>query len=99
MIQTKAVVPTINAERYMTQLCKHWSHKLTIEMSEEGARMVMLNGAITRLALREEGLEVSVEAETTQDLEDVKETVVSHLDRFAFREGPLAYPWSSVESV
>lgn len=99
MIQTRAVVPTAHAERYMAQLCKHWSHKLAIEMSDRQARMVMLNGAITRLTSREEGLEVVIEAETSQDLEGVKDTVVRHLDRFAFREAPLSYPWSSAETI
>ena len=28
----KASVPTTNAAKYMQQLCKHWSHKLEVDL-------------------------------------------------------------------
>ena len=30
-----ANVPTANGSKYMQQLCKHWSHKLEVELSEQ----------------------------------------------------------------
>jgi hypothetical protein len=35
MIIEHANVPTGNGSRYLQQLCKHWSHKLQVEFSEE----------------------------------------------------------------
>ena len=31
----KASVPTANGAKYMQQLCKHWSHKLEVDLSEQ----------------------------------------------------------------
>ena len=30
-----ANVPTANGSKYMQQLCKHWSHKQEVELSEQ----------------------------------------------------------------
>ena len=30
-----ASVPTANGSKYMQQLCKHWSHKLEVDLSEQ----------------------------------------------------------------
>jgi uncharacterized protein len=35
MPTAKASVPTANAAKYMQQLCKHWSHKLEVDLSEQ----------------------------------------------------------------
>ena len=30
-----ANVPTVNASKYMQQLCKHWSHKQEVDLTEQ----------------------------------------------------------------
>ena len=34
MTIAKAHVPTTNAAKYLQQLCKHWSHRLRVELQE-----------------------------------------------------------------
>ncbi len=97
-----ASVPTTNASRYLQQLCKHWSHNLAVTFSaREGTITFPKHGfgknypadAAVKLQARESELEVLVHASADEQLEGVKSAVASHLDRFAFREAPLAFNW------
>ncbi len=97
-----ASVPTTNASRYLQQLCKHWSHNLAVTFTpEKGTITFPRNGfgknypadAAVTLQARETELEVLVEASAHEQLQGVKGAVASHLDRFAFREAPLAFDW------
>lgn len=97
-----ANVPTTSASRYLQQLCKHWAHNLAVTFNAEEGRIVFpkdtrgLNfpgdGAVT-LKAHETELEVLVDATAPEQLEGLKGAVASHLDRFAFREAPLAFEW------
>ena len=87
-------VATSFAARYVEQLSKHWSHKLAIEPDGAGFSAVMLNGAIARFAPETDALGVSVEAADRTAFDEAREAIESHLDRFAFREGPLRFDWS-----
>jgi hypothetical protein len=97
-----AEVPTQSASRYLQQLCKHWSHKFAVYFTPTEGTIVFprdVRGATfaadatVTLRAREAALEVLVEASDQQQLEGVKAAVASHLDRFAFREAPLAFVW------
>ncbi len=97
-----ADVSTSSASRYLQQLCKHWAHNLAVTFDANEGRIVFpkdargLNfpgdGAVTLKAL-ETGLVVRVDATAPEQLEGLKGAVASHLDRFAFREAPLAFDW------
>lgn len=54
----------------------------------------MLNGAVARFAAEADALRVSVEASDVSAFDEAKEAIETHLDRFAFREGPLRFDWS-----
>ena len=97
-----ANVPTASASRYLQQLCKHWAHNLAVTFNAQEGRIVFprdargLNfpgdGAVI-LKAHETGLEVRVDASAPEQLEGLKGAVARHLDRFAFREAPLAFNW------
>ena len=97
-----ANVPTASASRYLQQLCKHWAHNLPVTFNAEEGRIVFpkdargLNfpgdGTVT-LRAHETGLEVLVAASAPEQLDGLRGAVASHLDRFAFREAPLAFDW------
>ena len=97
-----ANVPTTSASRYLQQLCKHWAHNLDVTFNAEEGRIVFpkdargLNfpgdGAVT-LKAHETELAVFVNATAPEQLEGLKSAVASHLDRFAYREAPLAFDW------
>ena len=92
----KASVPTASAAKYMAQLCKHWSHKLAVELSE-GKGVVRFPAAVATFDARAEALLVTIEGEKSEEVERLKGVVVSHLDRFAFREAPLRFDWTGPE--
>jgi hypothetical protein len=88
-----ARVPTMNGARYLQQLCKHWSHKLDVQLSENEG-IVRFPSAVATLRAESDALTVSVEAEDDETLQRMKGVVASHLDRFAFKEAPLPFEWA-----
>lgn len=104
-IHSTARVPTANGSRYLQQLCKHWSHNLAVEFTAETGKVVFPRNARgadwpadATLLLQAQGdaLECRLEASAPGQLEALKGAVARHLDRFAFREAPLAFDWRDV---
>lgn len=93
MATTKADVPTAHGEKYLKQLCSHWSHKLEIEL-EDGHGIVRFPEGVADMRSSADGLFVTIEADSAEVLDRLKGVVASHLDRFAFREAPLTFNWS-----
>ncbi len=92
----KASVPTANGAKYMQQLCKHWSHKLEVDLSEQRG-VVRFPAAVAIFEPGANALQVTIEGEEDETIERMKGVVASHLDRFAFREAPLRFDWSEPE--
>jgi uncharacterized protein len=91
-----ANVPTSNASKYMQQLCKHWSHRLEVDLSKQKG-IVRFPDAVVALEARPDDLSVTIDAQAKETVERMKGVVASHLDRFAFREAPLKFEWSMPE--
>ena len=105
MYETTARVPTINGSRYLQQLCKHWSHNLSVEFTPEKGTVVFPRNArgadwpgdaTLILTAHNDNLECRLEASAEAQREALKDTVARHLHRFAFREGPLNFDWRDV---
>jgi hypothetical protein len=88
----KASVPTANALKYVQQLCKHWSHKLEVDL-EDRKGVVRFPAAVVTLEAGADALQVAIEGDESE-VERMKGVVATHLDRFAFREAPLKFDWS-----
>ena len=106
-VRSTVFVPTPNASRYLQQLCKHWSHNLAVEFTEHDGKVTFPHDvrganwpgdAILTLQAGAESLECHLAASAPEQLEALKGVVASHLDRFAFREGPLRFEWRSAEA-
>ncbi|MDQ0345934.1 hypothetical protein J2S76_000335 [Ancylobacter vacuolatus] len=93
MPSTFATVPTSHANRYLQQLCKHWTHKLEVSFTPERGVVGFPGGTVATLEAGPEGLAVRIEAPDVEMLEEMKGVVARHLDRFAFREAPLRFDW------
>jgi uncharacterized protein len=94
MTKTIAVVATENGWKYLQQLCKHWAHKLEVELTEQKG-VVKFGEATAVMTSDAEALTVEIEATSHEVLERMKGVVSSHLDRFAFKEAPLPFEWKT----
>jgi len=94
MTKSIAVVPTENGWKYLQQLCKHWSHKLDVELGEKSG-VVRFGEAVATMRADDQALTVEIEASSPDVLERMKGVVSSHLDRFAFGEAPRPLDWNA----
>jgi len=88
-----ARVPTLSASRYLQQLAKHWSHKMEVSFTAEEGSIAFPNGAQLVMRADSETLDLVLTVPEDGDSLRMREVVASHIDRFAFREGPLTYDW------
>ncbi len=101
-LTTTASVPTASASKYLQQLCKHWEHNLAVEFTPAHGTVVFPKDArgadwpgdaLVTFDAGADALEVRIDASIEGQLEGLKGAVARHLDRFAFREAPLAFDW------
>ena len=97
-----ARVPTAHASKYLQQLCKHWQHNLSVEFTPDHGTVAFPRDArgadwaadaLVTFDAGSDALSVRIDASSDAHLEAMQEVVVRHLDRFAFREAPLAFDW------
>ena len=93
MSASVARVPTGSASRYLQQLAKHWSHKMTVVFDTESATMDFPNGARLEMRADSETLDVVLSVPEDDDVARMRTVVEDHLNRFAFREAPLTFDW------
>ncbi len=97
-----ASVPTAHASKYLQQLCKHWQHNLAVEFAPDHGTVTFPKDArgadwpgdaLVTFDAGADALAVRIDASVEGQLEGLKGAVTRHLDRFAFREAPLAFDW------
>ncbi len=97
-----AIVPTASGSRYLQQLCKHWSHNMRVDYDETRGTVIFPRDArgadwpedaTVTMSDRDDALECRIEASAPGQLDGLKGALARHLDRFAFREAPLAFEW------
>jgi hypothetical protein len=93
MSKSTGETKTANAKRYMTQLCKHWSHKYEVSFDETDARIALPAGPLT-MHVEPDRLELALEVDDAV-LARMQGVVEEHVRRFAFRE-QLEFSWSPV---
>ncbi len=96
MVSSVAHVSTQNGSRYLQQLCKHWSHKFTVEFTtHEGTVNFSEEEAVKMVATADE-LVLTVQSMTPSDVQGLETVVADHLARFSFKED-LAFEWKQGE--
>ncbi len=93
MTSTTSNVPTKSGSRYLQQLCKHWAHKMPVSFNAQAGQVSFPSGAVAHLIAHPEHLEVRIDLPEADMAEAMQGVVARHLDRFAFREAPLAFVW------
>lgn len=86
MLTSTSRVETARASRYLTQLCKHFAHKVPAEWTErEGTARFAWGTCVLRAD--DQALTLHVEAPDEESLGRVQYVVGDHLERFAGRDG------------
>jgi hypothetical protein len=87
-----ACVQTENANRYLQQLCKHWSHKFEVTFDAGKGTIPFRPDASLDLIADGTTLTMTLTVGEDDDLTRMEGVVDDHLERFAFRE-ELAIDW------
>ena len=85
MNKSTAEIATPLAGRYMTQLCKHFQHKLPVTL-EEAAGHIAFSIGDCQLSAGAGSLKLSLDSPDDAQLVQLQDVVARHLQRFAFRE-------------
>ena len=86
-------MPTAHAGRYLGQLCKHFAHKLPVTFDEIAGTISFAIGDC-HLVATDAALTIDLDG-PAESLEQLRDVVTRHLDRFAFRE-ELVYDWRPI---
>jgi uncharacterized protein len=97
MPASHATIPTASASRYLQQLCKHWSHKFSVEFTAEQGMIPFDATRVCRLEASPERLSLRIEAADDATLERMQGVVIDHLKRFAFREDLGEVTWEKTQ--
>ncbi len=85
-------VATTHGSRYLQQLCKHWSHKFTVDFTAERGMIDFGDGRACALAAGGDALTLRATVPEGADAARFEGVIADHLKRFAFRE-ELAFDW------
>jgi hypothetical protein len=92
-MRSSSTIVTDAAPRYMSQLCKHFGHKVPATLSGREGQISFEAGQV-HLRASPATLMIRVEVADGEALQRLEGVVASHLRRFAFREPDLAIDWS-----
>jgi hypothetical protein len=92
-MRSSTTIVTEHAHRYMSQLCKHFGHRVPTVLGEREGQVTFEDGQV-HLRASPATLMIRVEAADPEGLVHLEGVVASHLQRFAFREPDLAIEWS-----
>ncbi|ARQ08127.1 hypothetical protein NXC12_CH00014 [Rhizobium etli] len=83
---SKAVVRTEHASRYLQQLCKHWSHKFSVDFDSHKGRVPFSDAAEVTFAADDACLTMTLSVADPAQQARMQGVIDYHLKRFAFRE-------------
>ena len=98
-----ARIPTTSASKYLQQVCKHWEHNLPVTFDTTHGQITFARDArgadwpadaIVTLDAEDDILVCTINASAEGQRDGLKGALERHIDRFAFREVPVAYNWS-----
>jgi hypothetical protein len=97
-MRSQAIIQTENAKRYLGQFCKHFAHKLPVELAADNTAGIVTFGAGTcTMAADSASLSLTIAGETAEAMATLQGVVERHLVRFAFRED-IAPAWRQAVS-
>ncbi|MEN3794266.1 DUF2218 domain-containing protein [Fulvimarina sp. MAC3] len=96
MTISSAAFKTAHGNRYKQAMAKHFGHKIAVEETEQTAILNFEMGTGT-VAIVEDGLSLSAQASSGEDVATIEDVLERHLERFAFRETFPKLDWQRTE--
>ncbi|AMS39117.1 DUF2218 domain-containing protein [Aminobacter sp. NyZ550] len=94
MFQSTGRFETAHGVKYLTQLCKHFAHKIEVSHGDgHGECHFPFGHAVMKADVT--GLAIEVDAPDADQLARTKAVIDDHLVRFAFREPERSIAWSA----
>lgn len=93
MPQSNATVQTQHGSAYISRLCKHWSHRFAVSLTDEEGHIDFGDGQHCVLQALPDGIRMEIHAPDPQTLESLESVVVDHLARMANHDKPSAAVW------
>jgi len=90
-VERKGVVTTAFGSKYINKLCKHFTHRVTAEWSDDKGT-VFFDMGICVMTATDDLLSVVCTAETGSDLDEILDTMKRHFDCFAVKD-QLVLDW------
>lgn len=88
-----ARLETHQAQRLLTHLGRHWGHKFEVELEARRLLVPFSDEARARLQASDAALDVRIEHPTQAGVDELKDVVADHLQRFS-KDEELAFQWS-----
>lgn len=86
-MESQSNVNTARAAQYLGSLCKHFGHRVPVELNGNTGAITFPFGSC-ELNASDTVLKMSVTANTQENLDKAVQVITDHLERFAFRENP-----------
>lgn len=93
---TRGSVKTDQAAKYLRQLCKHFAHKVDVDLVDNRGEVSFPMGPCI-ITAEDNLLRFCGRSEKPEGIENIKAVIVAHLDKFAWRELPIEYVWEDSE--
>ena len=97
MIRFQGSVATPSAALYMSKLCKHFRHKISVEFDEQQARAEFPFG-LCLMRADAQSLHFSGEAPSEEAAARIRAVIDDHLPRFARKEN-LTIDWQTLATA
>lgn len=85
---------TTKGRAYMTQLCKHFGHKIPASVEGDHGQVEFKIG-VARMQADDHAMTVELIGADAESVQQLQGVIDSHLERFAFREEFKNMEWST----
>ena len=86
-------------ERYIQQVVSHWSHKMATSYADGVGTFPFSELESAVMTARPGGIAITLVTADQERNVHLRGVIERHIDRFAFREAPLAYEWNESEDL
>lgn len=94
MFRSNATIQTPNGSRYLTRLCRHWSHKRAVTYTPEAGQVAFDDGQLCTFEALPDRLSIEIRAADPESVAHLEQVVATHLLRMADRDALTEPTWT-----